>query len=279
MKIIVLVENMTYNKAPKGIKSEHGLSLYIEACGKKVLFDTGQSELFIHNAEKIGINISEVDYLIISHGHMDHGGGIKHFFKVNNKAKVIMHKDSKGKFYTKILGFLPIYIGLDLKILGDYSHRITYIQQDFDIATGISLSVGIPANFPQPESNRHLYVKKENHFIQDNFNHEIILNIKESDGCVLFTACSHSGIINMINRYTEDRLIPIKAIFGGFHLYNPMSKKNEKSSYINLLIKELQKFDTIFFTGHCTGMRNYISIKSILKEKIQYFHSGQTFEL
>lgn len=279
MKISVLVENTTVSKVPQNVKPEHGLSFYIETCGKKILFDTGQSDLFINNAEKMGINISEVDDLVISHGHIDHGGGIKHFLKANDKAKVWMHKSSKEKLYTKIVGFLPFYIGLDQRTLNDYSHRIMYIEHNFEIATGILLSVDIPKNFPQPESNRYLYVKRYNRLIHDNFKHEIMMTIKEPDGCILFTACSHSGIVNMIDRYAVDSLFPLKAVFGGFHLYNPMNKKNEKPSYINLLLKKLQNFDTVFYTGHCTGIKNYTNLKFILKDKIEYFHSGQTFDL
>jgi mRNA degradation ribonuclease J1/J2 len=75
MIIKTLVENTALSK---NFGSEHGLSLYIEANSHKILFDVGASELFLENAKKLNVDISEVDYLIISHGHYDHGGGRCH---------------------------------------------------------------------------------------------------------------------------------------------------------------------------------------------------------
>ena len=72
MKLTVLMENTTVRE---DLTAEHGLSLYIEANGKRILFDTGASATFADNAEKLGIDLSQVDLCILSHGHYDHGGG------------------------------------------------------------------------------------------------------------------------------------------------------------------------------------------------------------
>jgi len=80
MIIKTLVENTALSK---NFGSEHGLSLYIEANSHKILFDVGASELFLENAKKLNVDISEVDYLIISHGHYDHGGGLRAFLREN----------------------------------------------------------------------------------------------------------------------------------------------------------------------------------------------------
>ena len=78
MKVIVLSENTTND--PR-LGAEHGLSLYIEACGKKILFDTGQGDLFAENAKTLGVDLAAVDFAVISHGHYDHGGGIRRFLQ------------------------------------------------------------------------------------------------------------------------------------------------------------------------------------------------------
>ena len=80
-----MVENKCLNK---DLAKEHGLSLYIKTNGKKILFDVGESKKFWKNAEKIGINLEEIDYLILSPGHKDHGGGLPYFLKRNKKAKI-----------------------------------------------------------------------------------------------------------------------------------------------------------------------------------------------
>lgn len=88
-KITTLVENAVYGR---NLQAEHGLSLLIENNGYKILFDTGQSDLFIHNATLSDIEIAEVNFLILSHGHSDHTGGLRHFLSVNKKASVIVNR-------------------------------------------------------------------------------------------------------------------------------------------------------------------------------------------
>ncbi len=101
MEITVLAENTTECNMPV----EHGLSLYIEVCGKKILFDMGETELFSENAKKLGKDIGGVDTAIVSHGHYDHGGGLEKFLQINSKAKVYIsryafepHYNASGKY-------------------------------------------------------------------------------------------------------------------------------------------------------------------------------------
>ena len=93
MKITCLAENTT---SRPDIEAEHGLSLYIETNGKKILFDMGQGELFIRNAKRLGIDLSDVDIAVISHGHYDHGGGLRSFLEINKKAPVYISEHAFG---------------------------------------------------------------------------------------------------------------------------------------------------------------------------------------
>ena len=97
MKIITLVENTTENEC---FTAEHGLSIYIETEKHKLLLDTGQTDALIHNAETLGIDLSEVDTVILSHGHYDHSGGILPFSMINNKAQIIMQKKPQNHTST-----------------------------------------------------------------------------------------------------------------------------------------------------------------------------------
>ena len=85
MKITVLVENTTSNQK---LNVEHGLSLYIETDKHHILFDAGDSNLFLENAKKLNIDLSLVDIFILSHGHHDHGGGLNAFLEINDKANI-----------------------------------------------------------------------------------------------------------------------------------------------------------------------------------------------
>lgn len=215
MKITVLAENSVCKSNSLKLKAENGLSLFIEFDKLKILFDTGQSDIFIHNAIEMGIDLSQVDYLIIPHGHFDNGGGLKHFQKINKKARVFLHINDAKKYYTRILGFIPYNVGLDQKKFAQNS-RIYFINQDTQIEDNIILVEVFSEVFPQPESNKAIFEKTKNRFIEDNFNHELAMLLIENDEIVLFSGCSHSGIINFIDEVKlSSRDMRIKAAFGG----------------------------------------------------------------
>ena len=107
------------------LKNEHGLSLYIKYNDKNILFDAGPSDVLIHNSTKMNLDLSEIDYLIISHGHFDHGGGIIPFLEKNKKAKVFMHKYSNKNYYFEDNKDKE-FIGLDPSIFKNYSDRIVF---------------------------------------------------------------------------------------------------------------------------------------------------------
>lgn len=279
MKITVLAENSVCEINSSNVKAENGLSLFIEFEERKIVFDTGQSDLFIQNAVRLGIDLSQVDYLIISHGHFDHGGGLKHFLKINKRAKIFLHINAVHKYYTRIFGFIPYYVGLDQKIISQNS-RINFIEEDTQIDDKIILLEGFPETFPQPEANNALFEKTRNRFVIDKFKHEIVMLLIENDEIVLFSGCSHSGIINIIEEVKLfSKAMRIKATFGGFHIHNSISKKNESQFYIDDLAETMGDTDPIYYTGHCTGEKNFLYIKGLMGNKIQTISSGQVFEV
>jgi 7,8-dihydropterin-6-yl-methyl-4-(beta-D-ribofuranosyl)aminobenzene 5'-phosphate synthase len=279
MKITVLAENSVCKTNSLNVKAENGLSLFIEFDDRKILFDTGQSDLFIQNAEKMGIDLSQVNYLVISHGHFDHGGGLRPFLEINKNAKIFLHINAAHKYYTKIFGFIPYYVGLDRKTIAKNS-RIYFIEEDTQIDDKMILLEGFPEVFPQPEANKALFEKTRNRFIADRFSHEIVMLLIENDEIVLFSGCSHSGIVNILE---EVKLISkemkIKATFGGFHIHNPISKKNESQDYIGELTEALGETDPVFYTGHCTGEINFLYIKGWMGKRIQTLNTGEVIEV
>ena len=100
MRIVSLIDNISERN---DIASEHGLSFYIETANHKILFDLGASTLFSKNAKTLGIDLALVDTVIISHGHYDHGGGLKHFMTINQKAKIYIKKEKRSMNLWQIL--------------------------------------------------------------------------------------------------------------------------------------------------------------------------------
>ena len=91
MRIIALIENLAYKQ---DLIAEHGLSIYIETEDRKIIFDTGQSGLFLQNSEKLGVNIENIDSLVLSHGHYDHTGGLVPFSKKTARQRCMQKMGS-----------------------------------------------------------------------------------------------------------------------------------------------------------------------------------------
>ena len=270
-----------YVKNPEEkVKPEHGLSIHIELKNTSVLFDVGQSDQFAKNAEILGIDLSKVEILVISHGHFDHGGGLRTFFELNDQAKVYMHREAVKEHYTKIFGLFPYKIGLDKRIVKEFSNRIIYIDDNFSIEEDCILITDFPGHFPQPTGNLSLYEKEGSRKVHDSFKHEIALLINENNHSTLFTGCSHSGIVNMIAKSQEENDgSKIDYVFGGFHTHNPISKKNESQVYLNNLSVEMEKTGSIFYTGHCTGKTNLEYLSGLLVNKIKPMNTGDRIEI
>ena len=178
MKITALTENTA---KCDNIKSEHGLSLYIEANGHKILFDMGQTDIFTENATILGIDLSEVDIAILSHGHYDHGGGLQKFIQVNHKAHVYIHKEAFGKHYNGTEKF----IGLDHTLVDN--PRIIYTENQLRIGKELTLSSCNDKERKYSASGSELTKKIGDSFVHDDFMHEQYLLIKEYGKRVLIS--------------------------------------------------------------------------------------------
>lgn len=259
MYIKCLVEN-TYG----GLTPKHGLCFYIETKAHKILFDLGPNDLFYKNSLKAGINIADVDIVVISHGHVDHGGGLETFLKHNAKAKIYIQSSAFEKHYAKV-GFIPFYVGLDKRFSNH--NQIQLIDGDFLIDDELSLFVAKGDILHSKMNDSLLNERKE----KDGFEHEHSLLIKETKN-VLFTGCSHKGIFNILNSIHDE----VDVLIGGFHLYNPLSKKTVSNQFLADFKTELNDSDILFYTCHCTGNKAYDYLKS---SNVKYISCGAELTL
>ena len=132
MKAIMLVENQSVGEC----KAAHGLSLYIETPGHRLLFDLGPDHTLFENAGKMDINLEKVDTVIISHGHYDHGGALEEFLHMNSKARIYIQKKAFAPYYSIALGKARS-IGLDPRLAAD--PRIILLEGDFKIDEELEL--------------------------------------------------------------------------------------------------------------------------------------------
>ncbi len=254
MKITVLLENTTTRD---DMETEHGLSLYIETKNHNILFDMGQTELFSQNAETLGINLADVDIAIVSHGHYDHGGGLKRFLEINEKAPVYVNRHAFEPHYNGT----EKYIGLAMTLKDN--DRLIFTDDITVIDEGLKLYSCNGDKRSYDLGSFGLYTLKDGSFVLDDFCHEQYLLIEEDGKRVLISGCSHKGIMNITQWFCPDVLI------GGFHFSKlPLDEKLEEYARI------LKKSGTKFYTCHCTGEKQYAFMKQYMEE-LYYLSCGQ----
>jgi len=274
MNIKCLVENTSISR---DFKSKHGLSIYIETQNHKVLFDLGPNGLFLENAIKLGVDIKAIDTVVISHGHADHGKGLKTFMENNNTAKIYLHKNAFDKHYVKVCG-IPFAVGLD-ESLKD-SSQIVLTDEVFEIDEELKLFSNVKSRRLFSTANKKLLARYDGIMKEDEFEHEHYLIVRENDKDTLFTGCSHNGVVNIVERYQElgkDRKLAY--VVGGFHLFNPISKKYETNELITSVAKELSVHNSNFYTCHCTGIKAYQIMKEEMGEQLDYLSVGTVVNL
>lgn len=261
MKITSLLENTTCRD---DMHIEHGLSLYIETAHHKILFDMGQTDLFVQNAKNLGISLAGADYAVLSHGHYDHGGGLSAFLALNDRAPVFVHRDAFLPHYNGT----QKYIGLDTSLS---SHpRLIFTGDEHRIADGLTLyscndrerarSSGEIPDF----GAGGLTERVGDTFIDDDFRHEQYLLIEDGGRRVLISGCSHKGICGIVSWFSPDVLV------GGFHV-----SKLPLDETLSDAARFLDTYPTEFYTCHCTGEQQYAFMRQFLPH-LHYLACGDT---
>lgn len=268
MIIKVLVEN-TAISAEYG--KVHGLCLYVETAKHKILFDLGPDKLFLENAEKLGVKIDEIDTVVISHGHVDHGGALGLFLQQNHYAKVYLHKKAFDRHFSKVLG-LYIGIGLDGSLA---SHeQIVLTEGNLELDEELTIITDVKERELYPQSNRNLYTMENGKKCRDDFLHEQSLLIHEGEHKVLLAGCAHCGIVNILNKANRDLGECVTHVIGGFHIW-----KDKSPELVRDIAQRLKSYDTRYYTCHCTGQKNFVLLQEELKEQIQYVPVGTVLEI
>lgn len=273
IKIVPLVENTTESSQ---YRAKHGLSLYIETKNHKILFDLGPNDLFLKNAAKLGVKIEEIDTVVISHGHVDHCGGLGAFLNANSKAKIYLRPQAVEKHYVKVLA-IPFYAGINAQLVkGD---RFVFVDDDVCIVDDeITLFSNVHGTCKLPKADDNLLVKKNGKIVPDDFAHEQNLIISSDGTKTLFCGCSHAGIVNIVDKAAQVCGRMPETVVGGFHLFEPTKKKYEKGDYIAMISKELKQRGADYYTCHCTGVKAYEAMKE-QGLKLRYLHTGTVCRL
>lgn len=243
MKIFTLAEN-TNLKNP-ALESEHGLSFYIETQNLNFIFDCGHTGIAWKNAEKLNLDLSKTDFVIISHSHYDHAGG---FVSMPVKPKIIYTGKNfwLEKFSVTDNGYRYRGAGFTKKDLQSWG----VTKKVCDDLLQVDENIFLVGNFNRRydfETIPKKFVVDENK-IQDNFDDEICLAIRDKNEIILIVGCSHVGILNIVSTVHERLNLPVKFLIGGVHLSNANDDKIDKT------LNELKNFGVRKFAFcHCSG--------------------------
>ena len=269
MIIKTLIDNISNIE---NLRSQHGLSLYIETKNHKLLFDMGAGGLFVENAKKMQVDLSAVDLAVISHGHYDHGGGLEAFLRVNSKAKVYLNKNAYRQLYANGPNNNKKYIGLDEALLPN--DRFVFVGDQFLIDDELELFANVKGDKLSPSGNRDLFMKVDSSFMPDDFAHEQNLIIKEDEKTLLIAGCAHNGIVNIMEQFHTSNGNWPSHVIGGFHLYNRSTDEYEDAGKVSDIGAYLMKTAAKFYTCHCTGIESYEILKSIMGDRVDYLSTG-----
>lgn len=272
MRIINLVEN---ELGETGCEAAHGLSFYVETKNHKLLFDTSPSEVVLRNAQKLGVDLTAVDTVILSHGHYDHSGGIIAFMELNPNAKIYMQHNAGGDYYAydgEDKGFR--YIGIEKKILS--LPQVQLLEGDTKIDDELQLFTVDKRAFPLPSTNKRLRELHGVEYKQDEFKHEQNLLLTADGKKILFCGCAHNGILNVmetLERKFGKELLP-DLVIGGFHLMKRTEFSEADTAEVTEIANRLKSYKAHFATCHCTGLPVFNQMKEIMGEQLSYVRSG-----
>lgn len=280
LKVIILSENRT--NRPECL-AEHGLSVYIETGGKKILFDLGASDIYLQNAKYMKIDLEQVDTAVISHGHYDHTGGVPSFCEINKKAMIYIHEKAFETTYGMEDGKVE-------KI--PCSIRWTELQrrgiaQRLAATTGVTWlteDIAVSGTIPREDnaaSTESFYIRNaDGSLTVDPMEHEQFLTIRvrnaegKSRGIFIFSGCSHNGVIPCLS-YAKT-LFPGEHILGllaGMHLYQ--SSAGIRTEILTQVAAE--EIDYIL-PVHCTGIHAICDLKIMMGERCIPAGAGDIFD-
>ena len=278
------------------LAKDFGFSCITKYQGKTILFDAGSNaDIFKNNTTKLGIDLSKIDIVVVSHGHFDHLNGLDYLLQVNPKVKIYfpydifwgapVPYDATGQ-EPAIKDSLPAYMqyfdGGNTKFSINQSGRfwnanIEFVKTSKEILPGLK----IIATSSQYMGYFSCYPGKS--FVEGQFDHnqdacknsnlpELSLSMKTDRGQILIVGCSHSGVENIVKQTQTVTTDQIELVYGGFHMI-PFDRA-QTVQLVNMLKNDLKVHRVA--PAHCTGHLAFKILSDIYKNDYLYAGLGET---
>lgn len=266
----------------KGI-GEWGFSALVEAGDKRILFDSGnREETVIQNAEELGIDLSDVTDIILSHHHDDHTGGwraLRQQFGQSNPESFATAHVADGFFLPRMDGDSVIEVSgrLDSAWYANDNGRIAVHRQFDEIYPGIWLTGPVLRKSDEKNYPAGNFIQQGSGFIEDNVPEDQSLVLETKEGLVLVSGCGHAGLINTLN-HVQNKFSgqPVTVCIGGFHLLGA------SESSLAATAEQMKKSGVSYFMGsHCTGLEavyQFRRLNNMPRERCVVGTVGATFE-
>lgn len=251
MKLTILVENQISHAAAKTCSAEWGLSFFIETEFHTILFDTGHTDMYLRNAKNLNIDLQKTNFVVLSHHHWDHAGGLR-FHEFESSKRLIAHPLVLDKFYQDY----------GIRLSDHFKIYAVKPKEPFKFADNVFFLGEIPHT---TSFEKGLYKGKP---IPD----DTALAIKGKEGVIVVTGCSHSGIANICEYAKKVTGQNLYAVIGGFHLFEKETEAVEGT--IDYFKKEKPKY---LYPMHCVDFPTLTRFRNIFG--IEKLSTGDVIEI
>jgi 7,8-dihydropterin-6-yl-methyl-4-(beta-D-ribofuranosyl)aminobenzene 5'-phosphate synthase len=262
VEIMILVENTT---PVPNFQGEYGFAALVTVDGKSFLFDTGSKDALFENARLAGVDLAQINDLVISHGHFDHTGAVKAFLKMGRNKRIYAHSNI----------FIPRYalseeirreIGAAFKEQDISSNGAELIVTDgfTEIHPAVFVTGEIPRNTDYEDVGGNFWANADDRLVADNIADDMSMVINHPEGLIIISGCAHAGIINTIDyARTKTGQSKILAFIGGTHLIRASEDRLAKT------ITALRDFDVQkIIVCHCTGFNATVRLLNELGSRV-----------
>ena len=272
--VTTLVENAVAQSG-SALLGEHGLSFYIETGDRRILFDTGQNLAISNNARVLGIDLKQIDTVVLSHGHYDHSGGLQSILECNKNFTLYGHPDVFSQKVKQTNGNYK-YIGIPVEKddVVNAGVLLKLSRKPVEIAPGVMTSGEIALENDFEDGEPMFFLKTDEQVMPDTLADDLALILETDKGLVVLLGCSHRGVINTLTQVARLKgSHKIHAILGGLHLGKASDDKLAK------IIGHLREFELdMIGVGHCTGPRAFLALANEFEDRVSFNTVGSVFE-